>query len=586
MATTFDKASLVMIPSGVKEDKLYSIKPTDGSGDFTFSRGSDIQATRVNSSGLIEKAKVNYILYSNTFNDSSWLPTDLNVTSGATDPNGGSTAWTIANTAANGIIQKAVSLTGLRSVSIYAKQGTHRYLRMGAYGGTNSYANFDLQDGVVSSGTQAVIESVGGGWYRCTAWGANGTTGGVQIYPSNNATSAPTTSGNILIWRAQLNHGLIAQDYVETTTTAVVEGLTADLPRLDYSGGASCPSLLLEPSRTNVVLNSEYFDGYPQTRITLTNNAATSPEGVQNATKMVETTDTGLHFLSLNGSVTSSANAAFSIFAKQGENQFLQVLFGTSQTSPEAYANIDLSDGTYNDYNMVSFDTEDYGNGWYRIFGVVNSLVSSLGFYIASVQSKTAVRAETYTGDGTSGFYLYGGQLESSSSYPTSYIPTYGTAANRGAESCLDTSATALIGQTEGTLFFECTNKSLLGNARYFSLSDGTNDNRIDIYHLQPNTIGVYVATSGAAQVNNTTTTIPSSGAFKFALAYANNDYVWYVNGAQVGTDTSASVPACTHTLLGTNAIGGAAGGNNPFKQALVFKTRLTNAELAALTTI
>ena len=62
MASLYDSASLVMIPSGVKEDKLYSIKPTNGDGDFTFSRGSDIEATRVNSSGLIEKAKVNLLL--------------------------------------------------------------------------------------------------------------------------------------------------------------------------------------------------------------------------------------------------------------------------------------------------------------------------------------------------------------------------------------------------------------------------------------------------------------------------------------------------------------------------------------------
>ena len=70
MATTYDKASLVMIPSGVKESKLYSIKPTDGSGDFTFSRGTDT-ATRVNSSGLIEKERGNEILQSNQF-DTNW----------------------------------------------------------------------------------------------------------------------------------------------------------------------------------------------------------------------------------------------------------------------------------------------------------------------------------------------------------------------------------------------------------------------------------------------------------------------------------------------------------------------------------
>jgi len=100
-----NKASLIQIPSGYKDGTLYSAKPTNGDGDFTFSRGSNLAATRVNSEGLIEKGRENAILHSNDFSDSSWGRTDLNLTSGATDPNGGSTAWTIENTAANGIIQ-------------------------------------------------------------------------------------------------------------------------------------------------------------------------------------------------------------------------------------------------------------------------------------------------------------------------------------------------------------------------------------------------------------------------------------------------------------------------------------------------
>ena len=66
MASLYDSASLVMIPSGVKESKLYSIKPTDGTGDFTFTRGTDT-ATRVNSAGLIEKETQNLLLQSNQF---------------------------------------------------------------------------------------------------------------------------------------------------------------------------------------------------------------------------------------------------------------------------------------------------------------------------------------------------------------------------------------------------------------------------------------------------------------------------------------------------------------------------------------
>ena len=68
----FTESSLCLVPSGVKDGKVYSIKPTDGSGDLTFSRGSDIEATRVASNGYIEKAAVNLLLQSNTF-DTTWV---------------------------------------------------------------------------------------------------------------------------------------------------------------------------------------------------------------------------------------------------------------------------------------------------------------------------------------------------------------------------------------------------------------------------------------------------------------------------------------------------------------------------------
>jgi hypothetical protein len=54
----FDDASLVMIPSGYKTSKVYSVKPTDGTGDLAFTRSNDT-ATRVGPDGLIEKVRTN-----------------------------------------------------------------------------------------------------------------------------------------------------------------------------------------------------------------------------------------------------------------------------------------------------------------------------------------------------------------------------------------------------------------------------------------------------------------------------------------------------------------------------------------------
>ena len=238
MATTFDKASLVMIPSGVKEDKLYSIKPTDGSGDFTFSRGSDIQATRVNSSGLIEKAKVNNLLQSNTFSNAAWVKGGT-LTSGQTGYDGSSDAWLFTTSAGGQRIEQSFTETGVNTISVYAKAGSLDWLLLNIGGGVYG-AYFDLANGLVGSTQsasggvtiEAKIEAVSGatGWYRCIVTGNYASSSSYRIYTAsaNNTTGA----GTIYIQDAQLNHGLIAQDYVETTTTSVVDGLTADFPRL------------------------------------------------------------------------------------------------------------------------------------------------------------------------------------------------------------------------------------------------------------------------------------------------------------------------------------------------------------------
>ena len=92
---------------------------------------------------------------------------------------------------------------------------------------------------------------------------------------------------HIYIQDAQLEAGLVATDYIETTSSTAQAGILEDMPRLDYSGGASCPALLLEPQRTNVLPYSEYFNGWTQLNTISADNSATSPEGVQNAAKLV-----------------------------------------------------------------------------------------------------------------------------------------------------------------------------------------------------------------------------------------------------------------------------------------------------------
>jgi hypothetical protein len=180
-------------------------------------------------------------------------------------------------------------------------------------------------------------------------------------------------------------------------------------------------------------------------------------------------------------------------------------------------------------------------------------------------------------------FLAWGAQLEAGA-YATSYIPTLGTSVTRVADAASKTGISSLIGQTEGTLYAEYNIDGLNVSARIISVSDGTTANRIVL--LNDNTsIRVFVAAAGVGQVDISFGTW--LGSHKIAVAYANNDLVVFLDGVSVATDTSISVPACSAAQVGTfedntNAL--PLGGG--VKQALLFKTRLSNSDLATLTTL
>jgi hypothetical protein len=594
MSSFFDSASLVQIPSGYSDGTLYSVKPIDGTGDLTFSRGSDIEATRVASNGYIEKAAVNILLQSNSF-DTTWTASNASVTGGQSGYDGSNDAWLLDKNASQGRVIQSISQSGIQTLSVYAKKGTSEFLRM-FVNGPNSSIIFNLNDGSVQNSSSIVSgksTDVGGGWYRCEV-AFDGNTAAVNIYPAESGGTAGT-SGNVYIQDAQLNYGLVAQEYQETTTTSVVSGITNDMPRLDYSGGASCPSLLLEPSRQNLVTQSEYLDGLAKLSATIASNDITSPEGVDNGSKLKP--NSGQTF-SIDGGggytigsasyvrssdlTLTAASYTFSAFVKKGEYDQIQLRSGTNidTTSGGSGTRVDLNDGTIISSNGTASSIEDYGSGWYRISHTFTATAASwyLNLWFWNTTSVTA--------NGTDGVYAYGFQCEAGS-YSTSLIPTYGTSATRTADACSKTGISSLIGQTEGTLFFETEVDDPSTGNQLFSLDNGTVDDRIEIFAsgsgASIGNIGVYVE-RGSAQVINTTN-VNVQGRHKIALAYKQNDYALYIDGVLKHTDTSALVPACSVVRL-VGRYDNFNEGKHKTKQALLFKTRLTNAQLAELTTL
>ena len=129
MANALESASLVMIPSGYEDGTLGSLKPTDGTGDFTFSRGSDISATRVNADGYIEKGYENLLLQSNTFSDAAWARTGVfPPESGYEGYDGSNNAWLLTKGSSFGRIYQSISNSGVQSTSIYAKAGDSEWI--------------------------------------------------------------------------------------------------------------------------------------------------------------------------------------------------------------------------------------------------------------------------------------------------------------------------------------------------------------------------------------------------------------------------------------------------------------------------
>jgi hypothetical protein len=574
----FDDASLVMIPSAYKDGKLYSIKPTDGSGDFTFSRGSNLAATRVNSSGLIEKGRENLLLHSNSF-DTTWVLGGATITSGQADKDGGTDAWALTSTTTNGAHRVLQTFTGAANnvvtFSVFAKANGYNFLRIVENAATGDFATFDLSDGSVENNTAisntAKIESVSGadGWYRCSVAVDCGANTRFDIFLMATSAGGLEFLGDgvsgAYIMNAQVEQGLVATDYIETTTTTAQAGILEDMPRLDYSGGASCPSLLLEPQRTNLALYSEQFDNaaWAKSNATVTANATTSPEGYVNAYKLI--TNNAV----INGQITDNISKSASqitytssIFVKKAEWDRIGLYISDASTfnnRGQAFFNLDGTLGTVaaaGTFTNASSNIEEYPNDWYRVYLTVTvpSTTTTIVLRYYSLDNNEL------NGDGTSGIYIYGAQLEEGR-YATSYIPTYNTSVTRSGDAYTNSSIEASLSNGY-TAFVEC---ETLSTSEYNQIQfKGSGGN----YLLR---IGNQVRVLSSSYVANNT-----SGVNKFALQVeSTGNFNLFKNGSSIATGSGVTFDLIEikNDVSGSNV-----------KQWLVFPTALTDSECIALT--
>jgi len=551
-------ASLVMIPSGYKDGKLYSVKPTNGDGDFTFSRGSNLAATRVNSEGLIEKGRENLLFYSQDFSDSNWvLQNNATITHNITDPNGGTTASRLSFDALtnSGLYQQQLTNFGtglIRTASIYLK---------GTVGGEN------VMIGDASNRTRVVLTT---DWVRYEGFASDDST--FFIIYTDHISGA--SSDIIDIAFAQYELGLVATDYIETTTTTAQAGILEDMPRLDYSGG-SCPALLLEPQRSNLFPQSEYFGGWDVYRGSLTANDTTSPEGVDNAYRYEENSDTGQHFVRKTISMTSGTTYTASAFVKADE--ITSVKLGSSNTGNwNASATFNLSNGSVSSGSGI---IENYGNRWYRcIVTAACTTTATIGLEITTSSGAGSL------GDG---LYIYGAMIEQGS-YPTSYIPTYGSSVTRSQDvpSIVNLQSKGLFGSTSGSIFYEFENVQDLFKGwsisntkdRYQYVDIGGSANGYFRFRGYEQSFNLQVVNLGA-----TSTISVGSTTKKLCITWDANGFSLYGDGVLLG---SISITDSIAVNSISNYNGNLSNTGDLLREMIWFPTRLTDAEAIALTTI
>jgi len=597
----FSKSSLAYIASAGagKDGKAYSIKPADGTGDFTFSRGSNLAATRVGADGLIEKGRENLFTYSNDFSNAAWTKSSATITADAlTSPQGATNASYLTDDTANNFhgLYAIKNISSVVTCSIFVKYDNKQFVSFltNNNGSSDRYAYFDLVNKTthnISSGITASIEDVGSGWLRLSVISVSSAS---AYYWWNIAASNSTTAyvgdgtGRIGIFGGQLEVGLVATEYIETTTTTGTAGILEDTPRFDYSNGASCPSLLLEGSRTNLIEYSEYFDAWIKGRSSVVSNAALSPEGLGNASYLYDTTDVGTHriYTSNVQLLTNGQSQSITLYAKSGTFFNLRMSIKQNNEADLGFGtfDFDLTEGTCSNSNG---SIESIGNdGWYKCtaVGSVNASVSAkMWVYLLNDSG-----SQSYAGTGNDYLQIFGAQWESNASYPTSYIPNNsGGTITRAADLATGAGTSSTFNDSEGVLFIELeTTKN--ASPSQITINDGTYTNRL-IFEVRPNAAFIKaLINSGGSNVYEASVSATPNTSYKVAIKYSANDIAFFVNGVkEASTTTTTAMPTGLIDLSYTGKENdGALRFVGNIKQTLVFNTALSDADLATLTTI
>jgi hypothetical protein len=560
------------------------------------------------------KAEENLLTQSQTFTDAIWQKGNTTATGSAgTAPDGTTTATLLAETTANAAHTLGQGLSGgfiagqVHTMSVYLKKGTGAtapdWVQITAdtsYSPLTPYANVNLTTGLVggSSALTATMTAVGNGWYRCVVTGtptATTAAGRMFVCFTNNldqVARAPAytgaTTSDVFVWGAQAENRAAVTAYTPTTTAPitnyipVLQTAAAKVARFDHNPvtGESL-GLLIEEQRVNLLTYSAQFDdaAWTKTFSSVQPNVVVAPDGTLTGDKLIEDATNNARIVGRTFG-TSGTTYSHSVYLKAAERSWAVVQYGN------AYAWFNLSNGTIGTQVVATtgiFSITSVGNGWYRCTATFTATANN---QFARIYSATADNVLTYTGDGFSGIYIWGAQLEAGA-FPTSYIPTVASQVTRSVDAATmtGTNFSSWYRQDEGTMFAQGT--AALLPATPFTVFDiaSSATNRAGMFLNQTGTVfGFSARNNDFVNTLAVTSAVRSTTSYSAAFAFRVNDAALSVGGAAAITDTAGLLAdSVTFMNIGARSDTGSRY-NGHIRTIRYYPARLTNAQLQAIT--
>lgn len=529
-----------------------------------------------NSTGKLTYAPNNLLTYSNTPSNAAWSKQTMTITTGVSDPLGGTAATTLTAGGATSFVQQVIPALANRNVvaSVWLRR------RTGA--GLIQFRNVD-NGGV----TNIAVTSA---WAQYSLAGtANASYGMFQLNI--------VTSGDEVDFYAPSLSAVTYETSPRTADQVITTSSAYYGPRFDYDPSTlAAKGLLIEESRANNHLWSQDFTNatWTKTASTVTANSVASPDGLTNGTKVLANAGNNLLNLYGSGSLTTTSGTVYtqSCYVKYGNTRWLWVRIGNPDASFVAF---DLQNGVVgNKLDTASaisaFSMTSVGNGWYRI--VITWTASSTAAYNMcwTLGTASTPTGATVTQAGTEFFYLFGAQYETGS-FATSYIPTTTASVTRAADviKLTGTALTAVTG-AQSSIISQASTFGQSGPTpipTMVNISDGTTANYIRVNTGTGYGGRLFVTTGAVNQVNSTTGAAPTDNqTFRIGAAVKLNDFGVSYNGGAVSTDTAGTVPTMTQAAIGNWFTSASTFLNGYVQSIALYNQRLPNATLQTKSTV